>query len=907
MKLQTCPDANQLQQLVEGELNEHTEAVVEEHLSSCESCRSQMERQIQSTDWWQQARGSLKPSPSESNSDDPETGCLDVLSLLGPTDDPDKLGRIAEYEVIGIIGRGGMGVVFKAFDPRLNRFVAIKMLLPHLAASGAARKRFAREGRAAAAVVDDYVLPIHAVAEWRGVPYLVTQYSRGTTLQKRVQNQGPLELKEILRIGMQTARGLAAAHAQGLVHRDVKPSNILLDGSVERAMLTDFGLARAVDDASITRTGIIAGTPQYMSPEQARGDSVDARSDLFSLGCILYFLCTGHPPFRADNSYAILRLITDEEPRSIREINPDVPEWLCAVVQKLMSKKADNRYGSATEVAELLEKCLAHMQQPTTTSLPDSLIASTTAASRYHRPPFFTWISTAAVAFSFILAGILIVLELNKGTLTIECEADDVPIRIMRGDEVVKQMTVTKSGESLRVAAGEYVVEVDGTFDGIAIINGVVSLRRRQTETLKITLSNDNTSSPKTSVSSSSQSTLVFYNASELLDSWAPKSIEVQLEQLRELVLTTIEPDSWQEANNTTVAIAPENRGLLVRQTSARHKMIAELFRQLQEMQKSHENPDEFQTLLGSLRIVENADPGKSCPATVPPEPIEILRRLEAQKGLEPDSITSLYESHKDRFRIVVEPVFDKLVPAREYPLIGKVILHLLHYRCTVHFSKSDDLNWPLAAEGADVKEVTIDIDSAHLHRDDDKMQSAVRPSESAGASHEDGGASNARGDENHVPEKHPETSTRPRYSNAFQQDEPTVRDNVNVLLVVDKYSKEVMEKNLQNKKLSLYAAGVKARAEGSDAETLATIVLAHDCGYSSFKEEELNGVKYWNTSFVIPQQRSNTALNIDVTQQSLDQIWSQGARFQLDHYIGQQPPKVSPEQSNPGDAGAVQ
>ncbi len=370
MKLQTCPDPQQLQQLVDGMLNPQTEVAVEEHLSACESCRAKVEQRIQSADWWQQARSSLRSSSHEPESDDFGHAAVDVLSLLGPTDDPDKIGRIAEYEIIGIIGRGGMGVVFKAFDPRLNRFAAIKMLLPHLAASGAARKRFAREGQAAAAVVDDYVLPIYAVSEWQGVPYLVTQYSRGTTLQKRVRTDGPLNVKEVLRLGMQTARGLAAAHAQGLVHRDVKPSNILLDGSVERAMLTDFGLARAVDDASITRTGIIAGTPQYMSPEQARGGSVDARSDLFSLGCVLYFLCTGHPPFRADNSYAILRLITDEEPPSIREFSPEIPEWLCSIVQKLMSKQAEDRYGSASEVAELLEACLAHVSNPLKNSLP---------------------------------------------------------------------------------------------------------------------------------------------------------------------------------------------------------------------------------------------------------------------------------------------------------------------------------------------------------------------------------------------------------------------------------------------------------------------------------------------------------------------------------------------------------
>ena len=173
------------------------------------------------------------------------------------------------------------------------------MLLPHLTANGAARRRFLREAQAAAAVVDDHVLPIFGVDQWKEAPYIVMKYSGGRTLQQRIGQQGPLELKEVLRIGMQAAKGLAAAHAQGLVHRDVKPSNILLDGSVERAVLMDFGLARAVDDASITRTGIISGTPQYMSPEQVRAESVDARSDLFSLGSTMYAMCAGRPPFRS--------------------------------------------------------------------------------------------------------------------------------------------------------------------------------------------------------------------------------------------------------------------------------------------------------------------------------------------------------------------------------------------------------------------------------------------------------------------------------------------------------------------------------------------------------------------------------------------------------------------------------
>jgi serine/threonine protein kinase len=307
-----------------------------------------------------------------------DTPTAKLLDLLGPTDDPNMLGRIGPYEIIGLLGQGGMGAVFKGFDRSLNRFVAIKMLLPHLAASGAARKRFAREGQAVAAVVDDHVMAIHCVDEWQGVPYLVMTYSRGVSLQKRLSDNGPLEVREILRIGMQAAKGLAAAHAQGIVHRDIKPANIFLDQNVERVQLMDFGLARAVDDASLTRSGTLAGTPQYMSPEQTRAETVDHRSDLFSLGSVMYAMCTGHAPFRAESSYSVLRLITDKEPRPIREINPDVPEWLCSIINKLMAKQASERFDTAKQVADLLEDCLAHVQQPTSAPLPASLVPQAT-------------------------------------------------------------------------------------------------------------------------------------------------------------------------------------------------------------------------------------------------------------------------------------------------------------------------------------------------------------------------------------------------------------------------------------------------------------------------------------------------------------------------------------------------
>ena len=208
------------------------------------------------------------------------------LRLLDPPDPdrPETLGRLGPYEVLEVLGQGGMGVVLKARDPALDRTVAIKVLAPPLAHGATARRRFAREARAAAAVGHEHIVAIHAVDESAACPTWSCSTSPAGRSRSGSTVTGPLEVKEILRIGMQAAPGLAAAHAQGLVHRDIKPANILLENGVERVKLTDFGLARAVDDASLTQSGVIAGTPQYMAPEQARGEPVDHRADLFSLG-----------------------------------------------------------------------------------------------------------------------------------------------------------------------------------------------------------------------------------------------------------------------------------------------------------------------------------------------------------------------------------------------------------------------------------------------------------------------------------------------------------------------------------------------------------------------------------------------------------------------------------------------
>jgi hypothetical protein len=263
-----------------------------------------------------------------------------------------------------IAHRGGMGIVLKAFDESLHRVVAVKVMAPQLATSATARQRFVREVQAAAAVRDEHVVDIYAVEEAKGLPFFVMEYIGGQSLQERLDRTGPLEVKEILRIGMQAARGLAAAHAQGLIHRDVKPANILLENGVQRVKITDFGLARAADDASLTQSGVVAGTPQYMAPEQAESRALDHRADLFSLGSVLYTMCTGRAPFRASSPMAVLKRVCDDTPRPVQEVNADIPDWLAGIVVRLHAKDPGRRYQSAAEVADVLSKHLAHYQQP---------------------------------------------------------------------------------------------------------------------------------------------------------------------------------------------------------------------------------------------------------------------------------------------------------------------------------------------------------------------------------------------------------------------------------------------------------------------------------------------------------------------------------------------------------------
>jgi len=277
--------------------------------------------------------------------------------FLTPSDDPQYLGRLGQYAIISVVGQGGMGIVLKAFDKKLERTVAVKLLSPWMVHHPTARRRFVREARAAAAVRHDNVVTIHDVHDANGVPYLVMEFIEGESLQERLDRSGPADLQTILRIGVQTAKALAAAHAHSLIHRDIKPANILLEHPNDRVKITDFGLARALDDSTLTQSGVVAGTPGYMAPEQARGETVDHRVDLFSLGSVLYAMCTGRAAFRATGALATLKQVCESEPEPIAAINSSIPAALVAVVAKLQAKDPNDRFQSATEVIAALKAC----------------------------------------------------------------------------------------------------------------------------------------------------------------------------------------------------------------------------------------------------------------------------------------------------------------------------------------------------------------------------------------------------------------------------------------------------------------------------------------------------------------------------------------------------------------------
>jgi serine/threonine protein kinase len=419
-----CPPADDLDRLIHGRLSDPETAAVTDHVGHCTGCQQRMEElaseDTRLTDVVRQAAANRPPADSalwsalSAVEADVATGTFDghgefrrsgelKLDFLQPAETPGRLGRLGTFEIIRVIGRGGMGVVLHGHDPCLQRDVAVKVIDPQLADNEVARRRFCREARAAAAVTHENLVAVHQVDEDEpsGLPYLVMQLVAGESLDQRLRRVGKLSAVEVARLGAQAAAGLAAAHAGGLIHRDIKPGNILLEEGTDRVKLTDFGLARAAEDVKLTRTGFVAGSPLYMAPEQARGEDVDARADLFSLGTVLYEAASGTPPFDGKTPLVVLKRVADEEQPPLRTVVQDVPHWLSDVVDRLLAKDPADRFQTAAEVADIFAAELGRMQTGEVPAKPCG------ATSAYALRKQICWKSVAARTLPVVAGAVL--------------------------------------------------------------------------------------------------------------------------------------------------------------------------------------------------------------------------------------------------------------------------------------------------------------------------------------------------------------------------------------------------------------------------------------------------------------------------------------------------------------------
>jgi serine/threonine protein kinase len=274
--------------------------------------------------------------------------------------------EIGPYKVDKVLGFGAMATVYRAEDTQLNRQVALKVLNKKWLHDPVAKERFLREAKLASLIKSKHVVLIHAVGEENGVPYLAMELLEGFALERLLSDKIELTVTQILRLGREIARGLAAAHEKGLIHRDIKPANIWLETVVDesggnkkiyRVKLLDFGMARLQEQTQgLTRHGMVVGTPFYMSPEQATSSKIDARSDLFSLGVVLYQLSTGMLPFQGETAISVMSALIKETPPAVHQVNPDIPRKLSRLISTLLAKSPEERPPSALHAAKQLEQ-----------------------------------------------------------------------------------------------------------------------------------------------------------------------------------------------------------------------------------------------------------------------------------------------------------------------------------------------------------------------------------------------------------------------------------------------------------------------------------------------------------------------------------------------------------------------
>ena len=482
-----CPDQKTLLDHVAGRLDEAGHRQVELHLGACQRCSQAVEWIIANlvkgeTDELAGGSSSTKTFPShlaaqlKPQSDGPLNHEVFNYDILAPSSKKGTIGRLGKYDVYGVIGKGGMGVVFKAFDEQLRRPVAIKVLNRQLASNAVARRRFAREARAAANIKHENVITIYGVDESHNCPFLVMEFVGGCSLRDHIRRHRHLEPLEVAQLSQGIAAGLAAAHAQGVIHRDIKPSNIMLEEGGVRVKITDFGLARAaIDNVDLTSQGAAVGTAAYMSPEQVSGNRIDLRSDLFSLGCVMYAMVAGHSPFQGKNSLDIARKVAEFKPPPLEKTHEGTPPMLSEIVARLLEKDPDKRFQSATEVAEVLNRYLIVLNQTPTDEM--SRVFRTSRLGGRSGRRWLPWVVTAAAVVLVAVLGTLLLWRgggglVGKGDGTVEPvppgpEATGILSKITVGPSGADAASIADAlaragpGTEIRVKPGVYLEAVE--------------------------------------------------------------------------------------------------------------------------------------------------------------------------------------------------------------------------------------------------------------------------------------------------------------------------------------------------------------------------------------------------------------------------------------------------------------
>lgn len=503
-----CPTPDQLRAYLLGVISDPDAAALDSHIDICPTCAATLEvvhvgdtlvdairsgaeavddvdpdlddKVTQRLRLLQFDLSSEHTPTTDDTSRAPNVDATDVdLSFLRPAERPGELGLLGDYRVVRVLGRGGMGIVLLAEDKNLRRQVAIKVMLPSLAASTTAVQRFLREAQASAAIKHKHIVTIYQVGQEGNVPFLAMELLGGESLEDRLKREKSLSMNEVLRLGREIAQGLAAAHSKGLIHRDIKPGNIWLEGPEGHVKLVDFGLARIGEsDVNLTQEGAILGTPAYMAPEQARGEKVDSRSDLFSLGCVIYRMCTGQLPFTGDSTMAMLLAVMEKQPTPPAQVNSAVPEQLSWLIIRLLARRQDDRPGSASLVAEELagiSDAIASVHNPAAAK--STIIIDPSPRRRSPKAWLILLVLLIPVfLLTAMFGGTIIRFANNEGELIVEVGDPDVEIAVKQGQVIAKQKTLDR--EFVLEAKGGEILVYDPKKPADVLVTKAFELRR---------------------------------------------------------------------------------------------------------------------------------------------------------------------------------------------------------------------------------------------------------------------------------------------------------------------------------------------------------------------------------------------------------------------------------------------